>query len=142
AEEHLRLILPFAHPKGSRKGPDALGNYREGRIDGETLGLLIKQFKQAVAGDVEQIKIELKEFLDARNELVHHFYRNPRFYLFNAEGAHTAVTYLDEQHERTRGWVSLFRQQSAAVLLLLIDNNPHFKEKYSMHRAVLIERLP
>jgi hypothetical protein len=128
AEEALRLVLPYIHPDGSKNGADAMREYAEHRVSDKSLGLLIEQFKQAATGDKELIAQELKSFVDARNQLVHHFHRNPSFDLTAPDGATAALAYLDEQYERTSEWVDIFRANSAALLLVLMETNPRLSQ--------------
>ncbi|HLF10848.1 MAG TPA: hypothetical protein VJA26_06505, partial [Gammaproteobacteria bacterium] len=116
AEEGLRFSLPYVHPDSSKNGAQAMREYTERRVSDKSLGFLIEQFKQAANGDAQMLAEELEAFVDARNELVHHFYRNPRFDLRGPDGVPAALAYLDEQYERARAWADVFRAQAIAVL--------------------------
>jgi hypothetical protein len=142
AEEALRFVLPYIHPDGSKNGAEAMREYAESRVSDKSLGLLMEQFKQAAAGDKELMAHELKAFVDARNQLVHHFYRNPSFDLTAADGATAALAYLDEQYQRTRDWADIFRAHSAALLLALMETNPQLAAKLAPYRERLLAQAP
>jgi hypothetical protein len=137
AEESLRLVLPYVHPDGSRNGAEAMLEYAQDRVSKKSLGLLIEQFKQAADGDKQLLGQELEAFVDARNELVHHFYRNPSFNLTAPDGATAALAYLDEQYQRAREWAEIFRAHSAALLLALMETNPKLAAELAPYRERL-----
>lgn len=141
AEESLRGVLPYAHPEGSRNGVEAMRKYAEDQVSGKPLGLLIEQFNQSVEGDKQLIAQELKAFVDARNQLVHHFYRNPAFDLRTPDGVTAALTYLDDQYRQTCEWAHIFRAQAAGVLLALMDSNPKLAAELEQYREQLLAQV-
>jgi hypothetical protein len=141
AEESLRFVLPYIHPDGSKNGADALRDYAERNVAKKPLGLLIDQFAEAAEGDKQPLVQDLEAFVIARNELVHHFYRNPSFNLTSPDGASAAVAYLDQQYEQAREWVRIFRAQVAAVLLALMESNPKLAAELAPHRDKLMAQL-
>lgn len=143
AEESLRFVLPYVHPDGSKQGAEPMRVYAEGSVSDRTLGPLIEQFKQAAKTDDKQLLAQdLMAFVDARNELVHHFYRNPAFDLTAANGATAALAYLDEQFRRAREWGNIFRDYAAAVLLALMEKNPKLAAELAPHRERLLAQAP
>ena len=138
AEESLRVVLQYIHPEGSKNGGDAMRAYVKRNVAKKPLGFLIDQFEEAAQGDKEELVHDLKAFVDARNDLVHHFYRNPAFNLTTPDGANAALAYLDEQYDQTREWVRIFRAQAAAVLLALMERNPELAAEFAPHREKLL----
>lgn len=136
--ESLRLVLQYIHPDGSKNGADAMRAYVKRNVAKKPLGLLIEQFEEAAQGDKHGLVQDLKAFVDARNELVHHFYRNPAFNLTTPDGANAALVYLDEQLEQTREWVRIFGAQAAAVLLAFMESNPELAAEFAPHREKLL----
>ena len=96
--------------------------------------LLIEEFTQAADGNKQAIAAELEAFVDSRNDLVHHFYRNPSFDLTAPDGATAALAYLDEQFQRAREWAAIFRAHSAALLLALVETNPKLAAELAPYR--------
>jgi hypothetical protein len=141
AEESLRFVLPYLHPDGSKKGADAMRDYAKRSVAKKPLGLLIDQFEEAAEGDKQRLVQELKAFVIARNELVHHFYRNPSFNLTSPDGVSAAVAYLDAQYEQAREWARIFRAHVAAVLLALMERNPKLASELAPHREKLMAQL-
>jgi len=141
AEESLRLVLPYIHPDGSKKGADAMRDYVERSIARKPLGLLIDQFEEAAEGDKQRLVQELKAFVIARNDFVHHFYRNRSFDLTSPTGADAAIAYLDEQYEQTREWARIFRALVAALLLALMESDPKLATELAPHREKLLAQL-
>lgn len=138
AEESLRFVLPYFHPDGARNGMDAMRAYAEHNVAKKPLGFLIDQFEEAAEGDKQLLVGELKAFLNARNELVHHFYRNPAFNLTAPDGATAALAYLDGQYEQTREWARLFRAQVAVVLSALMESSPKLAAEWAPHCEKLL----
>jgi hypothetical protein len=141
AEEALRFVLPYIHPDGSRNGAEAMREYAETSVSGKTLGPLIEQFNQAADGDKQLLARDLKAFVDARNQLVHHFNRNPRFDLKTSDGATAALAYLDEQYQRARDWADIFRAHSSALLLALMEANPMLASELAPYREQLLAQV-
>lgn len=73
-ELSLKLMLSYIHPNGGAKGAEAMREYQTKNIEGKSLGLLVEQFKSAISGTTELWESGLAALLEARNELVHHFY--------------------------------------------------------------------
>jgi len=140
-EQSLRLILPYMHPDGSKKGLDAMREYVES-ISNKSLGVLIGQFNEAMSGDKDLIAPELKALVDARNDLVHHFYRNTQFDLLAPDAAERALAYLDAQHHQAREWAELFRVQAGVVLLAIMETSPKAAAEFGQYRDRLIAQLP
>jgi hypothetical protein len=131
------------HPDGSRQGLDALREYIEEHVSGKSLGPLIGQFNEAIlSNDKDLIALELKELVDARNTLVHYFYRNKHFDLLRPGGAQAAIAYLDEQYELFQGWSELFRKASLAVLAALRASNPKIAAEFGQCLDRLVALLP
>ena len=118
--------------------------YRENRVGRQTLGPLIEEFKGAVnfGPDREPRERELTALVEARNDLVHGFYRNSAFNLLAADAAGQAIAYLDEQYAQFISWGELFREQSLAVLSALVHTHPQRAAEFGEHRDQIMAKLP
>jgi hypothetical protein len=93
----LKKTLPYMHPRGARAGADAFEDFRN-EIEKETLGKVAKLLVQSMESeDIEVIRSQVKNMVDARNELVHHFAE--RFKTGTEAGSREAILWLDEQYE-------------------------------------------
>ncbi|HVZ37306.1 MAG TPA: OST-HTH/LOTUS domain-containing protein [Polyangiaceae bacterium] len=140
-EQTLRFLLPYLHPDGGAKGAEALRAYAAG-IERSTLGPLVEEFKARCGGTPEWSADKLTELVDARNELLHHFYRHDRFSLLTPNGLADALVCLDEQHVAAQEWHEVLRVQSLLLLLVLVDTNEAVAAQFGEHRERLLAQLP
>jgi hypothetical protein len=140
-EASLKLILPYIHPDGSSKGLEAFGKYRE-KVTSKTLGSLIGEFDESFeipAGFFDQ---KLEKLVEARNQLVHHFFQLTRVDPSGPSGIGEILIYLDTQFKEAEELYEFMRHQSLAVLLAILDsssvNNAEFKK---LHERIL-QALP
>lgn len=141
-EQNFRLILPYIHPEGHRKGADAMRTYQRTRVDNRTLGQLAEDFKESVSGSKELIDLTLSDLVAARNDLVHHFYRNERFSFLDEDGLKDALGYLDEQQRSVRVWDEISSAHAVAVLTILIDQSSDLAAEFGQHRDRLVALWP
>lgn len=139
-ELSLKLMLPYIHPNGGAKGADAMREYQAKSIDGKSLGLLVGQFKSAMSRTPELWESGLAALLEARNELVHHFYH--RFDFAQAGSVNAALECLDNQYKQAEEWWQILRVQSLVLLLMLIETKPALAAEYGQHREKLLAQLP
>lgn len=141
-EHLLKHLMSSSRFEGTLTSAQALHEARRARIHKQTLGQLAGQFVDDVladAGDrdapenvneawfsvgfsiqtdsafVEQHTAEMKEIVDARNDLIHHFL--PRWQSASEESTRAALAYLDAQRaralpmrDRLQGFVQSFQQ--------------------------------
>jgi hypothetical protein len=139
-ELSLKLMLPYIHPDGGAKGAKAMREYQARNVDGKSLGLLVEQFKSAISGTPELWESGLAALLEARNELVHHFYH--RFDFVQPDSVQKAIEYLDAQYREADEWWQVLRVQSLVLLLVLIETRPALAAEYGRHREKLLAQLP
>jgi hypothetical protein len=139
-ELSLKAMLPYIHPDGGAKGAKAMRDYRARNVDGKSLGLLVEQFKSAINGTPELWERGLAALLEARNDLVHHFYH--RFDFVQPDSVHKAIEYLDTQYREADQWWQILRVQSLLLLLTLIETRPALAAEYGRHREKLLAQLP
>jgi hypothetical protein len=139
-ELSLKLMLPYMHPDTGARGAQAMQEYQARNVDGKSLGLLVEQFKRALNGTPELWESGLAMLLDARNELVHHFYH--RFDFVHADNIQKAIEYLDCQYRQAEEWWHILRVQSLVLLLMLIETKPTLAAEYGQHREKLLAQLP
>jgi hypothetical protein len=139
-ELSLKLMLPYIHPDGGAKGAEAMRDYQARNVAGKSLGLLVEQFKSAVKGTPELWESGLAALLEARNELVHHFYHRIDF--LQPDSVQGAIEYLDTQYRDADEWWRILRVQSLVLLLMLIETNPALAAQYDQHREKLLAQLP
>jgi hypothetical protein len=139
-ELSLRMMLPYLHPDGGAKGAEAARAYQDKYIDGKSLGLLIEQFKSATTGTMELWESGLAALVDARNDLVHHFYH--RFDFVQPNSVDQALVYLDGQYKQAEEWWHILHVQSLVFLLVLIETKPALAAEYGQHREKLLAQLP
>lgn len=136
----LKLMLPYVHPDGGAKGTKAMQEYQARNVEGKSLGLLVEQFKSAISGTPELWESGLAALLEARNELVHHFYH--QFDFVQPESVQKAIEYLDTQYRQAEEWWQILRVQSLVLLLMLIETKPALAAEYGQHREKLLAQLP
>lgn len=139
-ELSLKLMLPYIHPNGAAKGVETMREYQTKNVDGKSLGLLVEQFKSAITGTPELWESGLAALLEARNELVHHFYH--RFDFVQPGSVTTALEYLDNQYRQAEEWWQILRVQSLVLLLMLIETKPALAAEYGQYREKLLAQLP
>jgi hypothetical protein len=139
-ELSLKLMLPYVHPDGGAKGTKAMQEYQARNVTGKSLGLLVEQFKSAISGTPELWESGLAALIEARNDLVHHFYH--QFDFVQPESAQNAIEYLDTQYREAEEWWQILRVQSLVLLLVLIETKPALAAEYGRHREKLLAQLP
>lgn len=139
-ELSIKLMLPYIHPDGSARGAEAMRAYQTKIVDGRSLGLLVEQFRSAISGTPELWESGLAALLEARNELVHHFYQ--RFDFVQPDGVNNALEYLDHQYRQAEEWWRILQVQSLVLLLMLIETKPALAAEYGQHREKLLAQLP
>lgn len=139
-ELSLRMMLPYLHPDGGAKGAEAARAYQAKHIDGKSLGLLVEQFKSATNGTIELWESGLVALVDARNDLVHHFYH--RFDFLQPNSVNQALAYLHAQYKEAEEWWHILHVQSLVFLLMLIETKPALAAEYGQHRERLLAQLP
>jgi hypothetical protein len=139
-ELSIKLMLPYIHADGSAKGAEAMREYQTKNVDGRSLGLLVEQFKSAISGTPELWESGLAALLEARNELVHHFYH--QFDFVQPDGVNNALEYLDHQYGQAEEWWRILQVQSLVLLLMLIETKPALAAEYGQHREKLLAQLP
>lgn len=139
-ELSLKLMLPYIHPDGGAKGAEAMRDCQARHVEGKPLGLLVEQFKYAISGTPELWESGLVTLLEARNELVHHFYH--RFDFLQPDSIDKAIEYLDCQYRQAEEWWQILRVQSLVLLLMLIETKPALAAEYGQHREKLLSQLP
>jgi len=140
-EEFLRFMIPYLRVGSESVTVESIRS-AQARVRKMRLGRLIDEFKRAAEQLDSYWVSELQKVLDARNELVHEFYRNPHFSLLSQEGASRALAYLNEQHQATDEWHKALRTQGTVLLINVIDANPNLASEYARHRERLIASLP
>ncbi|MEJ0040238.1 MAG: hypothetical protein WDO68_30120 [Gammaproteobacteria bacterium] len=95
SETGLKLVLPYLHPDGGAKGPEALRAFRDKHVRSRTLGPLLERLSESINAPVGLFEKSFEEIRNARNKLVHHFYDLPEVNLLRPDGIGQALDYLD-----------------------------------------------
>jgi len=140
-EFQLKIMMPYIHPDARANGIGSFKAMRE-ELRGKPLGVVIERFRESVETDQpELLAAELSRVLDARNQLVHHFFQLPGVDLMTPDGVRAAIRYLDEQFHSTQSLYELVRSQFAAVLLGILSSPGYENSDLALHRAALLKAI-
>lgn len=140
-EFQLKIMMPYIHPDARANGIGSFKAMRE-ELRGKPLGVVIEKFRESVETDQpELLAAELSRVLDARNQLVHHFFQLPGVELMTPDGVRAAIRYLDEQFHSTQSLYEMVRSQSAAVLLGILSSPGYENSDLALHRAALLKAV-
>jgi hypothetical protein len=111
----LKNAVPYIHPDGSAAGADAFTTFKS-ELQRNPLGLVAKRLAEATdSSDPAGFLAYLRQVVDARNELMHHFFQqadDPA----SEEGCRAVITWLDQQHSLCMPLLELSRKLAVAVL--------------------------
>lgn len=124
AEQILKMALRFMI--NSKTNQLALELSEEQNIFSSklTLGYLAKYLQDCLTTDEPGLFTKLlKDFVDNRNNLVHHFFERSDCKMSTEFECKTAIQYLDEQHEAARPTMSIFKAQILGISLMLNEHS-------------------
>lgn len=111
----LKNVLPYIHPNGSAAGHDAFTTLNS-ELRRNPLGIVAKRLAEATgSSDPASFVAYLRQVVDARNELMHHFFQqadDPS----SEEGCRALISWLDKQHSLCMPLLDLSRKLAVAVL--------------------------
>lgn len=126
-EKGLKLLIPYIHPDGSRKGIDSFRSYKEANKS-QTLGNLINRFIESCDYDSDYFVENLKKVVTNRNKLIHHFGGSKGVnILATKEGCLNCITDLELQHQEA---LSFYQDVKLFVLALLYQLRENYAESH------------
>lgn len=137
-EFQLKFMMPYIHPGARANGIDSFKAMREDLGD-RPLGAVIEKFRESVeTNQPDLLAQELSRALEARNQMVHHFFELPGVDFMTADGVRAAIRYLDEQFQSVQPLYEAVRSQFAAVLLAIQTLPGEENSDLAQHRRTLL----
>ena len=138
-ELQLKFMMPYIHPDARANGIDSFKAMRED-LGGRPLGAVIEKFRESIeTNEPDLLARELSRALDARNQMVHHFFELPGVDFMTTDGVRAAIRYLDEQFHSVQPLYESVRSQFAAVLLAIQAYPGPDDLDLAEHRGTLLE---
>lgn len=127
-EQHFKHIVPFAN-SGDPSLSAALK--RREKLSKKPLGEVAEMFMKASSESSESFRLLVKDVIDKRNSVIHHFYETHGSRL--NEGLHEEViSDLKSQHSEAVTLLKMLRELSLALVEVMRDttfrNTEHYKE--------------
>ncbi|UKO97655.1 OST-HTH/LOTUS domain-containing protein [Nostoc sp. UHCC 0870] len=116
-EKGLKIILPFiSHPTAPQKDIDDIRKQRE-FVKAKTLGLLVNSLVKSTDSNVDYYAKNLKNIVNKRNQLVHHFGDKQGLNILTTEeGCKTCLICLNEQYQEA---IYFYKEIEVLVFILL-----------------------
>lgn len=138
-EFSLKFMLPYIHPVARANGLDSFKAMHEDLAD-KPLGAAIERFRESVETNHPEFLVEeLRRVLDARNQMVHHFFQMPGVDFMTLDGVRAAIRYLDGQFQSVQSIYEVIRSHSAAILLAIQASSGQGNSDLAQHRGALLE---
>jgi hypothetical protein len=140
-EFELKVVMPYIHPAAHAEGLPGFKAMLDDLSD-KPLGVIIEKYKESVETDQPDLLAqELKRVLDARNELIHHFFYLPSVDLRTLDGIREAIRYLDEQFQSLEGTYRVIHSMSAAVMLRVLSSPGYEDLNVAQYRDELLTAI-
>jgi hypothetical protein len=119
-EKSLKIIIPFiSHPTAPQKDIDDIRKQTES-VKLQTLGSLVNSFLKSTFYDVNDFAESLKNIVDERNQLVHHFGDKPGLNVLNTEeGCKNCLARLEAQYQEAISFYKTIELVLFSYLVLL-----------------------
>lgn len=121
-EAMLKHILPYIHPRANTDSVESWLKF-EGTFATKTLGMLVQDLDHSVEVTPADVIQGLKKHVDARNELVHHFFQRTGIALASADSIHEGIVYLDTQFEESKVFLDLVGTLNLIVMRTLLHTH-------------------
>jgi hypothetical protein len=138
-ESALKALVPYLDIQGAANCLDGL-DARAARTANQTLGQLIKSFRNSFSSESPEIRRDLESILADRNDLVHQFHKTYGSLWRGIDGRVATIAKLDAQFEM----VSRFEQVVLDLLVQIFrifrdcqdSNSDAFRAFEEIHRQV------
>jgi hypothetical protein len=137
----LKAAAPFLVKDGESNDWASVNALRD-RLNGQTLGVLVRDVEPLLNIPDGYLDASIKQVVDARNELVHHFMAPGKRDLTSSSGLQAAITYLDQQYQEAKEIAQIAASLNSAVLIARVRAMPERDSELELLLEQLVAAVP